>query len=115
MTSQGNGLAVAGLVLGIIAIPCFFLSIFDIPIAVLSIIFGAVGISKAKKIGGKGKGMATAGLICGVIGLIACIAYTLFVFMVVSKDIEHHRYRGFDSMVVPSPSEPSQPITYSIG
>lgn len=75
---QGNGMAVAGLVLGIISIVLFFLSWIDAIIGILAIIFGAIGMSKANKIGGKGKGMAMAGLICGVIGVIISIAITVW-------------------------------------
>jgi len=116
--SGGNGLAVAGLVLGIISLPAFFLTIIDIPIALLGIIFGGVGLAKAKKLNGKNKGMAMAGLICGIIGLIACVAYTIFIFMFVSKEIdrEFKRHRDFGSMVEPaqSPVVAGDPCVYTL-
>ncbi len=69
----GNGMAVAGLVLGILGLVLCFIPVFGQILAVLGIIFGAVGMSKANKIGGKGKGLATAGLATGLLGLIAGI------------------------------------------
>lgn len=70
-------MAVAGLVLGILALVLFFITWPSWILAILGIIFGALGISKANKIGGKGKGMAIAGLVCGVLGLL--LGIVLFV------------------------------------
>jgi hypothetical protein len=93
-SSQGNGLAVAGLVLGIISLPAVILSIFDVPIALLGIIFGGVGIAKANKIGGKGKGMAIAGLACGVLGLILSVALFFWAMGEVKREMRHNGFRG---------------------
>ncbi len=73
----GNGLAVAGLVLGILGLALCWLPFIGWLCAIVGIILGAVGMSRAKKIGGKGKGMAVAGLICGILGL--AIGVLLFV------------------------------------
>ena len=69
-TNAGQGMGVAGLILGILAvitsfIPCF--SFWAILFGVLAIIFGAVGLNQAKKKNGK-KGLPKAGLILGIIG-----------------------------------------------
>ncbi|MCL1944653.1 MAG: DUF4190 domain-containing protein [Firmicutes bacterium] len=62
---QGNGMAVASMVLGIIAIcSCGGYGI----TAILGIVFGAIGISKAKQTG-VGGGMAKAGLILSIISI----------------------------------------------
>lgn len=63
MPAPGKGLAVAGLVLGII-------SFFCIPVVtgLLGIIFG--GVAKSKGYRG---GMATAGIVCGIIGIVGAI------------------------------------------
>jgi len=66
---QGNGLAVAGMVLGILAIVLFWTSIIDLVIALLAIIFSIIGMRKASRVG-VGKGMAIAGLVTGIIGLL---------------------------------------------
>jgi hypothetical protein len=57
---QGNGLAVAGMVLGIIGLVFCWVPVLGWILALLGLIFGAVGNGKANKIGGKGKGMALA-------------------------------------------------------
>ena len=64
---EGNGLAVAGMVLGIVALVLCWIPFLCQILALLGIIFGALGIGRANKIG-KGKGMAIAGLVCGVVG-----------------------------------------------
>ncbi len=67
---QGNGIAVAAMVLGILSILLCFAWFISPIIALLAIIFGALGLGKAKKIGGRGKGMALAGLITGIVGMV---------------------------------------------
>ncbi len=59
-----SGMAIAALVMGIAAFVVFG------PLAVLAIIFGAIGISQANKDPSlKGKGMAKAGLVLGIIAV----------------------------------------------
>lgn len=59
-----SGMAIAALVTGIAAFVVFG------PLAVLAIIFGAIGISQANKDPNlKGKGMAVAGLVLGIIAV----------------------------------------------
>lgn len=69
-----NGLATAGLTLGIIGVATgiLFPWVFALwsLLSVLAIIFGAIGLSTAKKTGGVGKLAATWGLILGLFGLI---------------------------------------------
>ena len=74
---QGNGMAVAGLVLGILGLVMCWIVIGWI-LALLGIIFGAIGLGKAKRVG-KGKGMALAGLICGVLGIVVGIVFQIIV------------------------------------
>ena len=75
--ATGNGKAIAALVLGILSIILFFLSIFDVPLFALGIIFGVLGMKAADR-GAGGKGMAMAGLICAIIGGLCCLAFTGF-------------------------------------
>ncbi len=63
-TRAGNGMAVAGLLLGIVGI--FILNIILGPLAV---IFGGVGWSRAKR-GAPGRGMAVAGVVLGVVDIL---------------------------------------------
>lgn len=55
----GQGLAIAGMILGIISLLCF-----PYITGVLGIIFGAIAKSKGCR-----SGMATAGIVCGAIGV----------------------------------------------
>jgi prepilin-type processing-associated H-X9-DG protein len=61
---QGNGMAVAGLVMGI-------LSFFCLPIigSILAVIFGIIGLVRTKD-GRRGKGMSIAAIVLGVIGFV---------------------------------------------
>jgi hypothetical protein len=79
---QGNGLAVTALVLGIISIVFSWVPFFDWVLAILAIIFGAVGISAANKRGGVGKGMAVAGLVLGLITVVLGVIFVIYVFAV---------------------------------
>ena len=74
-----NGLGIASMVLGIVAlvIPCFW--ILQIP-GVLATIFGAIALSQLKKNPGKytGRGMAIAGLVLGVVSLVVMLLFLVF-------------------------------------
>lgn len=60
VSQPGKGLAIAGMILGIISFFCF-----PAITGALGIIFGAVAKSKGYR-----GGMATAGIVCGVIGIV---------------------------------------------
>ncbi len=65
-----NGLAIASLVLGIIAL-LLFLSFFNILLALVSIVLGGIYLSQAK--GQKGsQGLAIAGIITSVLSVVLC-------------------------------------------
>jgi hypothetical protein len=72
-TTDGNGAAIAALVTGLLAVT-FALLFFTIPAAfvfgIVAIIFGAVGLGKANRLGGLHKGLAITGLVSGVLALI---------------------------------------------
>lgn len=82
-----NGMAVAAMVLGIVAIAVGFWSI--IPIlglmaaffafvpGVLAVIFGAIGRSRSGALGGLGRGQAMAGLVLGAVTLGIIVLTTL--------------------------------------
>jgi hypothetical protein len=103
---QGNGMAVAGLVLGILALVLFFLTWPSWILAILGIIFGALGISKGNKVG-KGKGMATAGLVCAILGLLISIAWT---FWIVREATRSHRRFGELQQMQPERASVAPPI-----
>jgi hypothetical protein len=67
--SQGNGLAVAALVLGILAVVLFWTVRPGLILGILATIFGGVGLAKANK-GAPYKGLAIAGLVLGVLTIV---------------------------------------------
>ncbi len=67
VAQAGNGLAVAGLVLGITSIIFCWWGVFSLAQVILAIVFSSVGIQHANR-GAAHKGMAVAGLTCGILG-----------------------------------------------
>ncbi|MGA8016721.1 MAG: hypothetical protein WCB85_12465 [Candidatus Dormiibacterota bacterium] len=74
-----NGPAMAALVVGIIAVLACWVVIFDLILATPAVVLGAVGISRAKQLGGMGRGMAIAGTALGAGAGIATVVLFLFV------------------------------------
>ena len=105
--NQGNGMAVAGLVLGIIGLVLFFVPFICQILALLGIIFGALGMGKAKKIGGKGNGMAVTGLILGVLAMIVSIAFIFYAM----NQAKRARGRMFGDVGLPVPASDSATAT----
>lgn len=73
--SGSNGLAIAGFVLGLLALLTSWiplLNILSIIIGVLGVILAAIGLAKAGKIG-SGKGLAIAGLVLGTLAVVFSI------------------------------------------
>jgi len=67
----GNGLAIAGLVCGLVG-----LLFFPIILGPLAIIFGAVGLSRANR-GAGHKGMSIAAIILGIADLVVMVVYAV--------------------------------------
>jgi hypothetical protein len=84
---QGNGLAVAGMVLGILGLALCWLGFIGMICALIGVILSGIGLAKSNKVG-KGKGMAIAGLVCGVLGLIAGVVFILVVVRGFTQYIE---------------------------
>lgn len=63
MPAPGKGLAVAGMILGIISLFCF-----PVVTGLLAIIFGGVAMGKGYR-----GGMAVAGIVCGLLGIVGWI------------------------------------------
>ena len=69
---QGNGMAVAGMVLGIVACALFCVWYLSIPSAIVGLILSVLGGKRAKETG-TGAGMAKAGMILSIIAIAAAI------------------------------------------
>ena len=79
--APGHGKAVAGLVLGIIALVFCWLPILDVPVWILALVFSILGRSDAKK-GAGGGGLAIGGLVCAILATIANIVISVTLFAV---------------------------------
>ena len=86
-----NGIATAGLVLGILACCSALIPVVGafggIVMALIAIPLSAVGISKAKKID-KGRGVAITGLILGIAAILIVILYGIFFAASVNEGLE---------------------------
>jgi hypothetical protein len=65
-----SGLAVAGMVVGIIALLSFWVPFFDIVVAAAAIGLSWAGMVQGRKPGWTGSGMGIAGLVCGILAAI---------------------------------------------
>jgi hypothetical protein len=77
--AQTNGLAIAGMVLGIVSIVLFFLAWIASVVGVVGLILSLVGLNKSKQMGGSGRGMAIAGVITSAAGIVIGIVVTIIV------------------------------------
>lgn len=93
-TQPRNGLGLAGMVLGILSIVLCFLNWIDVIVAILAIVFSAIGRSRVKKGAATNKGQATAGLICGVIGAVLAIVITVWAFGKAKDCMDKYPDRG---------------------
>lgn len=76
---QGNGLAIAGLILGIVSVFFFCISFISLLCGICGLIFSILGMRRAK-ITGTGRGMAIAGLVLGVAGLLLFAGRFMLIF-----------------------------------
>ena len=86
----GVGFGVASLVLGILALVTFCTGCLNIPLAVLSIIFGIIQLVKRT-----GKGLAIGGLITSVLSIIAFIVFFMIIGMSIPKFSDLDDYSSF--------------------
>jgi hypothetical protein len=77
--APNNALATTALILGIVGVVLFWTFWFGIILGVLAIIFGAMGLSRAKS-GAPNKGMATAGLVLGIVSVVLGALFIVAIF-----------------------------------
>lgn len=87
-----NGMATAALVLGIVGLCLFWITGLGAILGILAIIFGVIGMNKAKQLPGQFLiGRAKAGLITGIVATVASIAFvvvTVAVFVDAVEDLQ---------------------------
>lgn len=79
-----NGLATAGMVLGIISIPGATLVFLDLPIVLLGLVFGILGLRRANRMPRQlqvGKEKAIAGIACACIGLVLSVSLMVWIYI----------------------------------
>lgn len=69
-----NGLGVAALVLGVLAVLSSFTVVIGFVLGLLAIVFGVIGRGRAKRGEADNRGIATAGLALGAVGLVLSVA-----------------------------------------
>ena len=74
LARSSNGQAVAGMVLGILAVIIEWGGLLTLALAVGAIIFGAVGLNQSRETG-SGHGQAVAGVTLGIIGCVLYLAW----------------------------------------
>ena len=77
-STGGQGLAIAGMVCGILSILLCIFMVFDLVLAIPGLILSIAAIAKQNE----GKGMAVAGLVCSIIGCL--LSLVLFIAVVMS-------------------------------
>jgi hypothetical protein len=85
----GNGKAIAGLVLGILAILFCWTSILDIVLVALGLIFGFLGIGEARRTG-SGRRMAITGVVCALVGALAATLMTVWYFQRIQPCLDNY-------------------------
>lgn len=98
-TNTGQGLGIAGLVLGIISIPlavmgCTF--IIALLFGAAGIVFSAIGLTQARQANGA-RGITTAGLVVSIVGSAIAILWFLFLGAFI-QDAMDHKGKWFDKL-----------------
>ncbi|MDI3387262.1 DUF4190 domain-containing protein [Streptomyces sp. B-S-A8] len=80
-----NGLGIAALVLGIIGAVLFFTVWGGVILGVLALIFGLIGLSKARKGMATNKGVALSGTVLGGVAIVLSVVWLVVVVLAVQK------------------------------
>lgn len=79
-TVMRNGLGVAALITGILALPAMCTGFFGIPLGIAAIILGFVGRGRVKKGEANNGGIATAGIFLGALAIVVSIFLLIWLF-----------------------------------
>uniref|UniRef100_A0AAU3GS34 DUF4190 domain-containing protein n=1 Tax=Streptomyces sp. NBC_01401 TaxID=2903854 RepID=A0AAU3GS34_9ACTN len=90
--APANGLGIAAMVLGIIAVAGFCMWGFGIILGILALIFGIVGRGRARRGEATNPGMALSGIILGSISIVISAVFLGFLIWAVANDDSSSRY-----------------------
>lgn len=108
-----NGMGTAGFVLGLLAALFSTIPIVGVigwPLSILGLVFGILGIARARKGEATNKGLAIAGTVLASIGLVLCIAWTAAFGAAaegMNRELSQPGAPAFAPIDVPAPAAPA--------
>ncbi|WIX81580.1 DUF4190 domain-containing protein [Amycolatopsis carbonis] len=79
-----SGMAIAGMIIGILALITFWVPFWDVIAAFTAIGLSWAGMVQAQKPGYTGQGMGIAGLVCGIIAAIPAVIFLVLFFVAIA-------------------------------
>ncbi len=111
-----NGMGTAGFVLGLLAALFSMIPIIGVigwPLSILGLIFGILGIARARTGAATNKGLAVAGTVLAAVGLVLCIAWTA-AFAATAEEIDRELSQpgapAFTPIDAAAPAAPAGPV-----
>nr|WP_236071368.1 DUF4190 domain-containing protein [Streptomyces polyasparticus] len=92
---QGNGMAIAALVLGVAAILLFWTVIGGVVLGILALVLGIIGARRARRAGAPHRAMAIVGAVLGVLAAIASAVIIAIGASILNSD----EFKNFDDCV----------------
>ncbi len=94
-----NGMSLAGMILGIVSICLFWLSIFDIPVAITGLVLSLIGRAQIKKKPHEltGNGLALTGIITSILAIVLIIIVLIIAVNLVAEHQAFCRAHPFDT------------------
>ena len=80
MQQKTSGMAVAGMVLGIVTIVGFWIPIASVLLGALAVALSGVGMAQTNNPAYSGRGLAITGLVCGIVGLVPSVIFMIAFF-----------------------------------
>ena len=84
-----NGLALTGLILGVVALVLAWVPVIGIILGILGVVFAGVGLRQTSRQVGGGRRLAVGGLVCAVFAVIACTIWTVYLFSRVADCVQY--------------------------
>ncbi|WP_411080609.1 DUF4190 domain-containing protein [Streptomyces sp. cmx-18-6] len=84
--APANGLGTAAMVLGIVSVVVFCLYGLGIILGILALVFGLIGLGRAKRGEATNRGMAVAGIVLGSVGMVIAAAFLGAVIWAIAND-----------------------------